>query len=678
MKNKKSKPKKKSISKFTFKQKLAFQIVLLVFFVTASLSIISFTQSKKNIEELAYSNLTSTSYQSSNLITIKFEEKFRQLRHLAKFDEVMSMDWEIQYPVLLEQAKLLNFKHFFITDTNGMSYFSETNSTLDQSKEQFFQNIKGEKEFLTEPFIDEKDDLYITTLTVPIRDSNGTVIGTLCGTVELSTISSTISTLNLLEESTAFILNSNGNFVAHSDMDNVYSKVSLLNLSEEHKSLSGLEPLVSTVKTRESDTIPITVDNNDFIVSYKPISGTPWNIVIMTPQHILFSSLNSSLVIQITISIIAIVLGCILSLLIAKYVDNRLKKIDKYSSELANCNLAYTDTSVIHDEFGNVLNSLNNTVTSLNEILINVQNSGDSLLNSNTTISNKFNSIFKEMNYATTTLQTITSNIEESSAAVSELSSMSNSVNENTKLSVEKAMIGLNLAKTIETNSSEIHTKVLNSKEHIEDVFKNSSMKLKTALERVNVVENISSLSNSILDISEQTNLLALNAAIEAARAGEHGKGFAVVSEEVRKLAEESAQAVNYIQENIQSVLSAVTDLSTSSSELLEILETDIIKDYNNLIAFAIEYKDTGLAVKDMASSFTEIATETSLSINDITSTLSTLSNSMFEVSDSSNEISQTMSTINISCTDVLDNTSEGKEIATTLSSLVSKFSLKK
>ena len=183
-------------------------------------------------------------------------------------------------------------------------------------------------------------------------------------------------------------------------------------------------------------------------------------------------------------------------------------------------------------------------------------------------------------------------------------------------------------------------------------------------------------MADAISKVASQINLLSLNASIEAARAGEHGRGFAVVATEIGKLAAETGDTANQIQQTITGVRSAVDDLVTESTGVINFLNKTVTPDYNKFVGVAKQYGDDAVAISKITENITNMTERIEVIMHEVSQAIESIANSTQSTASSSANIIENLSNVNAVVEDVSGMAEENKAISEELSNAVSRFKL--
>lgn len=308
-------------------------------------------------------------------------------------------------------------------------------------------------------------------------------------------------------------------------------------------------------------------NNNKCIIAYTPlnIDGFRWGISVKIDENEAFSPINKLQNLMFIVLIVSALAIIAISFTIASNITSPMIKMSKAARRISEGDLTVKiPEEKRSDEIGILINSFSNMLGQLRK--------------QTKEITNVVNVIAASVSEITVSLTQVTSGAAQTSSAVSETTATVEEVKQTVHVSSEKTKSVSNAAK----QSVQISGAGVKATEETIDGMNEINNQMQKIAESILALseqsQNISDIIESVENISEQSNILAVNASIEAAKAGEQGKGFSIVAQEIRNLADQSKQGIRHVRNILKDIQKATNTAVMTTEKGIKLVEIGMNK----------------------------------------------------------------------------------------------------
>ncbi len=682
-----------NLRKASIGQKLGLALLVAVLFLFSILLFITSkvikTQTTKSYYEMAHEIVNGRADEINKWIEVYIND----LRIYSDADVIKTGDNEQVLEWLHNHQNLRNpdYDYMFFCDAEGTSYRDTGlvggKGALVERDYYKAMMIEGKDIFVGNVVLSKTSGRYVMPIARAAKDASGRTFGFFVGMLGIKQLTDKVEQFQIGETGYFLLTDGTGQIVAHRNSDYILQKIEII---------PEVANLVYSGNGKASYA-ELELEGQKCVSFVAPVPNTGYSIGYIVSLDQIHTATTKTQKVVIIIGIIVAFILSVLFILLLNRVLARVKKINLLIRDLSSGDADLTVRLDVHNadevgelvigvnmflekfhdimtnikqsevelnEAGTVLvNEIENTTTTMSQMAGNINLVNGQVGNQSATVENSttaITEISKNIEYLDSMIQGQASTVVEASAAVEEMIGNINSVDKSViKMVEEFTVLELDTKNGIEQNSS------------------------------VNeLIQKISDQSVSMMDanetiqsIAEQTNLLAMNAAIEAAHAGEAGKGFSVVADEIRKLAETSAEQSNKIGEELSKIQNGIQHVVEASSESEKSFQnvSSRINSTSELITQirgAMEEQQAGSQqILEALQAMNESTSKVRDAGNEMTRSGETIKGDVTELRDSMSNISTAVSDINEGTNYVNESTGTLRSTSDKLRAAIKKIS---
>ncbi|MDQ0202363.1 methyl-accepting chemotaxis protein [Pectinatus haikarae] len=548
----------------------------------------------------------------------------------------------------------------FITDLTAKKVATSAGKYVDASALSYIKRLPEGKTFMDSPIVAVTTGKAIVVGAAPVSVDQK-VAGAVVGGIPLEKFTDGFSELKIGEDGYCMIVAPDGVIVSHPNADLVM-KTNIKDIKNQ-----DLTDALQNITQGKKGYMITTIDGVASLVAYVPTEDN-WGVFTVAPVSQEFAPIQKLTWMFIILFFIGLGIAVFVVNLLAGKVTSPIKEMSQYVSAIAKGDLSKETLEKIdrskynaQDEIGTLRKAMITMREELWSLMHQVDKAAVHTASSSLQLKE---SAGQSAQTATQVAESVTKVSEQTvrgQKGINEVNRIFDGFMQDISKMKDNTQDATNFADSAVQKTQSGTQTVQNARIQMENINNSSQNVTNAVTELSKGTAKIGEIVNIISGIAAQTNLLALNAAIEAARAGEHGRGFAVVADEVRKLAEQSqdsaGQIISLIAEINQDVETAVSAVEHSGTDVSEGIKNvtdaekqfleiaDLIQNVQQKTAKVLSYTDKlvndGHTVEISSNEVNQAMNETAASSESVSAATEEQSAAMQEIAASSDDLSQ-------------------------------------